>query len=259
MITMKPIIRMMSTALCLVALVACTGAAAAEGLQDLSAGQSGRLQLKSSNPESLWTLLRGDKGPEVAIAVDLLLPPEAAGSKVPAVVLSHGSEGVSSLYYDVWAKALLAEGYAVLIVDSFTGRGVNSIRGTTSQLTWNTTRNVSDALHSLKLLDTHPNIDGTRIFHMGWSRGELPVLTTMWPTLQATMLRPGLRWAGSIAVYPGCNLRWRFAPEQKITAPVLFLLGEADDMTPAAPCSEYASRLASDCLVQGVPRGSPRL
>ncbi|WP_233205552.1 hypothetical protein [Acidovorax sp. 56] len=65
-------------------------------LSDLSAGQTGRIEFTSSTPDQRWALIRGRLGPEVTVYGDLLMPTQASSGKVPAVVFSHGSEGVSS-------------------------------------------------------------------------------------------------------------------------------------------------------------------
>lgn len=117
----------------------------AEPLDDLSAGQTGRIEFISKTPAHRWALVRGRLGADVPIFGDLLMPADAQG-KVPALVFSHGSEGVSSLYFDVWAKALNAAGYAVFVVNSFKPRNEERVTGATKQLTWNTTANTTDAL-----------------------------------------------------------------------------------------------------------------
>ena len=216
----------------------------AEPVATLSAGQAGKIEFMSSTPTNRWTLARGEYGvPENPIMIwgDLLFPPNRSG-KVPAVVVSHGSEGVSSLYYDVWAKAFLESGWAVFIVDSQKPRGVGRNLGNL-QLLWNTTGNISDGLHALKVLATHPDVDAERIFHIGFSRGANAAYASAWPIYQDPILPSGVRYAGNIAVYPGCNLRYHEQETAPNPRPILMLLGEKDDMTPAPPCVQYAEQL----------------
>ncbi|MDL5039091.1 dienelactone hydrolase family protein [Comamonas sp. Y6] len=201
-------------------------------LDDLSGGQTGRIEFNSKTPDHRWALVRGRLGSDTPIFGDLLMPANAQG-KVPAVVFSHGSEGVSSLYFDVWAKALNAAGYAVFVVDSFKPRNEERVTGASKQLTWNTTANLADALYSLKLLATHPQIDSQHIYHMGWSRGGQAVLDAAWPTYQQHVVPVTVKWAGSIAVYPGCNMRYRVDQHNKLPSPLLMLLGEKDDISRA--------------------------
>ena len=219
--------------------------AAAAPLADLSGGQTGRVEFQSTTPDHRWALIYGRLGPVLTVYGDLLMPAKLTDGKVPAVVFSHGSEGVSSLYFDVWAKALTNAGYAVFVVDSFKPRGEDRVTGPTKQLTWNIMANTTDALYALKLLATHPQIDAGRIFHMGWSRGGQSVLDAAWPTYQQHVLPADVKWAGSVAVYPGCNMRYRVDHHGKLPAPILMLLGEKDEMTLPKPCMELADEYAA--------------
>lgn len=215
-------------------------------LTDLSGGQTGRIEFEASNPAHRWAMIRGQLGPKQTIYGDLLMPKNIAkGEKVPVMVMSHGSDGITSGMLDVWTKPLNDAGIAVFMVDSFNPRNVAKISGTGGQLTWNTTVNISDAVYALKLLSTHPGIDASRIYHMGWSRGGNAVTGAMWPTYRLPITgSESIKWAGSIAMYPGCNLRY-LNGASKISAPVLYLLGEKDEQTPALPCVEEAQKLAA--------------
>ena len=127
---------------------------------DLSDGQVGRIEFTSSNPTNRWAMIRGNLGESQTVFGDLLLPKTADTERVPAVVFSHGSEGISSVYFDVWARALNGAGIAVLVVDSFKPRGFDNILGATKQLSYDAqSSNIADALNALRLLSTHPRID----------------------------------------------------------------------------------------------------
>lgn len=220
--------------------------AVAAPLADLSAGQTGRIEFKASNPAHRWALIRGQLGPEQVLAGELLMPFKNIDGKIPVVVMSHGSDGITSGMYDFWVKELNKAGYAVFLVDSFTPRNTAKISGTEGQLTWNTTLNISDAIYALKLLSTHPKLDAKRIYHMGWSRGANAVTAAMWPNYRLPITNDeSIKWAASVALYPGCNIRHK-NPALKITSPVLYLLAEKDDMTPATPCIEEAEILIKE-------------
>ena len=209
-------------------------------------GQRHRIEFMASNPPHRWALIRGQLGPEQMITGDLLMPTKRVEGRIPVMVMSHGSDGITSGMHEVWAKPLNAAGYAVFMVDSFTPRNSAMIAGTGAQLTWNTTLNISDAVYALKFLSDHPLIDAARIYHMGWSRGGNAVTGAMWPNYQLPITKSEtVKWAGSVALYPGCNFRFN-NPTLKIASPVLYLLGEKDDMTPAQPCVEEAQLLAAE-------------
>jgi dienelactone hydrolase len=82
---------------------------------------------------------------------------------------------------------------------------------------------------------------------MGWSNGASTVLATAGV---AADLPAGLflRFA---AFYPGCEPLLR--QTWKASAPVLILIGQNDDWTPAPPCHELASRDAKDVTLIEYP------
>jgi dienelactone hydrolase len=221
-------------------------AASVEQIPTWNVGQKESIEFRASNPQHRWALIRGRLGPEQMITGDFLMPTKKVAGKIPVMVMSHGSDGITSGMHNVWAKPLNEAGFAVFMVDSFTPRKSPKIGGTGAQLTWNTTFNISDAIYALKFLSSHPLVDANRIYHMGWSRGGNAVTGAMWPNYQLPITKSEtVKWAGSIAVYPGCNLRYK-NPTLKIASPVLYLLGEKDDMTPSQPCVEEAQLLAAE-------------
>ena len=62
----------------------------------------------------------------------------------------------------------------------------------------------------------------------------LAALNTRHPAVAAASVKP----AFAVAFYPGCEAELKRGVETK--APLLMLVGEADDWTPAAPCHELA-------------------
>ena len=224
----------------------------AEPLADLSGGQSGRIEFQSTTPANRFALIRNNVAQIRSQVVwgDLYMPPNIPpGTKVPAMVMSHGTEGVANpghdTYVDLWVRTLNAHGMAAFLVDSFSPRTLGNMSGTkVSDI--NIAGNISDALHALKLLATHPQIDAQRIFHMGWSLGGGVVLDAAMPAIQKHVLPSGLGWAGSVSLYGGCNMKWRSDHLGVAKAPVLMLLGEIDDNTPAPACVDFAQTLARD-------------
>lgn len=70
-------------------------------------------------------ILSGRKnGKQVTIAGELRIP-TPGDDRLPAVVLLHGSGGVSGYVAD-WARELNATGLATFLIDGFTGRGIAS-------------------------------------------------------------------------------------------------------------------------------------
>lgn len=214
---------------------------------DFSAGPpSGRYAFASWTPKGLPELLRGDGGGEkVNIVGHLFLPATGAADKMPAVVLVHGSGGIYSAMLDFWPKQFNAAGIAVLSVDSFGPRGVQSTAEDQSQVPF--AADTADAFAALRLLASHPRIDPTRIAIMGFSRGGINTWRTAVERIIASQKLPGgLRFAAHIPTYSGgCTglFRLQVKPGVFSRSPMLWLHGDADDYTPIGPCQDYAERI----------------
>lgn len=224
----------------------CAPAAHAAPLSDLSDGQTGRIEYQSITPPSMWSYARRNMTDtkQVVVWADLLMPKNIVG-KVPALILSHGSSGVSPYAYEVWAKQMNEAGIAVFIVDSYKPRGIGETAQDQSVL--NPSAQVADALNALKLLATHPQIDASRIYNIGFSRGGSVAFYTAWPMYQKPVDTNGVKFAGHIPVYPGnCNIRYR-ADRDRATAPIFMALAdrENEDWQDTAVCERYSKELAA--------------
>ena len=166
----------------------------------------------------------------------------------PAVVIMHDCSGRgpgSSGAPDRWARELVGRGHVVLIPDSFTTRGhaggvctnPSPSRNEVSPL-----RRVRDAYAALAYARTLPHVDGHRVGLMGGSHGGTATLASMVAPDNDT--EPLARekhsgFAAAVALYPGCATRlgsWNASSVYRPAAPLLILIGEKDDWTPAEPC-----------------------
>jgi dienelactone hydrolase len=191
-----------------------------------------------------------------------LLRPLGTGP-FPAVVMLHDCSGRgphASGAAGRWGRLLASEGYVVIIPDSFAPRGFPDgvctlplDAPTVLPLT-----RAGDALVALAFLRTLPEVDGKHVGVMGGSHGGTTTLID-----DATPISPNAPFAAerqngfaaAIALYPGCAGRFggwdakRAGPTGPITdyvgayhpiAPLLILIGEQDDWTPAAHCAALA-------------------
>ncbi|MBI5523301.1 MAG: dienelactone hydrolase family protein [Desulfarculus sp.] len=203
------------------------------------------LQISSHTPRDLAQFLDANSArPQVTITGDLSLPGNASG-KVPAMVIVHGSGGVTDRREGEWARRLNQAGIAALVIDSFRPRGIGDTATNQGKLSiW---ANVADALAALRVLAADSRIDPNKIGIMGFSRGGRVVLLTALEPIVRVMVPPPLRFAIHVPLYPSCNLR--YISNQPTGAPLSMHLGETDDYTPAAPCLDYAQWFQS----KGVP------
>jgi dienelactone hydrolase len=138
----------------------------------------------------------------------------------PAVVLLHGCNGIRE-YYDVWAERLASWGYVTLQVDSFGPRGLSTACGDSNMVF----KRTYDAYDAKSYLGGLPFVDPKRIGVMGWSQGGSTTLTVLDQKRDDS-------FRSAVAIYPYCNLMLF-----DLNAPLLILIGEKDDWTPAVSCS----------------------
>jgi dienelactone hydrolase len=107
-------------------------------------------------------------------------------------------------------------------------------------------RRVRDAYAALAHLRTLPYVDGARVGLMGGSHGGSTTLTSMIaPDGDADLLAQERRagFAAAVALYPGCvasRRTWSTPGVYRPVGPLLILIGEKDDWTPAEPCRRLA-------------------
>jgi dienelactone hydrolase len=154
----------------------------------------------------------------------------------PAVVIGLGpqSSGASTR----WAQELVARGYVVMIPDSFTTRGRAS----------GVCTHASPDRATLAYARSQPYVDGHHVGLMGGSHGGTTTLHSM--TAPESEREPLARekregFAAAVALYPSCRVPlggWRAdgTGAYRSVAPLLILIGDADDWTPAEPCRKLA-------------------
>jgi dienelactone hydrolase len=160
--------------------------------------------------------------------------------KQPAVVLLHGAGGLGGPDSPVgeWARFLNETGYAAFLVDSWSGRGLQSLVTDTTR--FSQMSRMHDVFGALQVLASHPLIDSGKIAVMGFSHGGPAALYSSLKRFES-LYRSEARFAAHISVYGPCNTAYR--ADDEMTTPVLMLHGTGDNWVPSPPCNEYAARL----------------
>ncbi|HXR88254.1 MAG TPA: dienelactone hydrolase family protein [Stellaceae bacterium] len=195
-----------------------------------------------------------------------LYKPEGAGP-FPAIVMLHDCSGLGSRSSGAparWAQFLATQGYVVAVPDSFTPRGFAG--GVCSAPAGNATRKVdplpraTDAFATLAYLRRQAFVDGAHVGVMGGSHGGSTTLAVDATPVAAAPPAQNTRqaFAAAIALYPGCAARYanwgvkresgdhgkvvEFIGTYQAVTPLLILIGEKDDWTPAEHCRALAER-----------------
>ena len=173
-------------------------------------------------------------GHPVALEGRLFLP--GGHGPFPVVVWQHGSDSLDSASAVQWSgrlrDALAARGIGLFVLDSHSGRGIGHTMADQTQLS-GASRTV-DALRALEALARDKRIDPARIGHAGWGSGGNAAIRASHEPYAASVLPGGPRYAAHAALYPFCG--YRFERYEPAGAPLLFLLGGADNYTKAEFC-----------------------
>ncbi len=205
-----------------------------------SADQEVQFQSAPVKPTPLQERLAQARGeaPEVLPGVPLkgyLTRPQGDGP-LPAVVLLHGCGGIRPSVREAWPERLAAWGYVVLVVDSFSTRG---IKNTCDRLFVD---RVYDAYGALDFLSGYSFVDPERIALMGFSAGGIATLQAV--QLGAAEALMAQKFKAAIAYYPICSVS-----NGDMAVPTLILVGELDDWSPAEKCRKM--------MAQRSGKGSP--
>jgi dienelactone hydrolase len=162
----------------------------------------------------------------------IILPQDAP--PYPAVVVLHGCNGVSQATR-AWTRRLASWGYAALLIDSFSSRGIENVCGRGMELSGR--ERAKDALAAAAYLRTRPDIDPDRIGLFGYSHGGWSALAA---ARENAVTESGTTpFAAVVAYYPNCPPG---APP--FASDVQILIGDADDWTPAKRCIDLVARYA---------------
>lgn len=173
--------------------------------------------------------------PAAPSIVDGFLTKPAGPGPFPAIVHLHGCGGLADevkrggSHY--WSQRLASWGYAVLVVDSFTSRGINNTCSGESA------PRVADAYGALAWLARQPFVDATRIAVIGLSAGGIATLSIAEARDFELFENEGEHsFKAAVAFYPACM------SDNPMKIPTLILIGELDDWSPARACRATAAR-----------------
>lgn len=199
--------------------------------------------------------------PSVSAALDLpfTVSKPAGDGPFPAVVILHDCSGLGPRASGAtwrWSSLLTARGYVTIWPDSFVTRGHPRgvcIDGSPPRVSYR--QRAGDAYAALAHLRSLPYVDRNRVAVMGGSHGGSSTLAAI-ADIPENARGNDARFAAAIALYPACGRSiggWSvtrsnggraivgYAGAFKPLSPLLILIGDRDDWTPAEPCRRLAA------------------
>lgn len=151
----------------------------------------------------------------------------------PAIVILHGCAGIHLSVKETWPERLASWGYVVLVVDSFSTRG---IQNTCHSLLVD---RVYDAYGALEFLSMSGFVDPKRIAVMGFSAGGIAALEAV--QLGGAERPMEHKFKAAVAYYPICK-----AANGDMAVPTLVLVGDVDDWSPAEQCRKMMKQRSGE-------------
>lgn len=180
----------------------------------------------------------------VQLAAQLFKPANAASNvngRIPAVAIFHGCGGPGQNTARM-AGLLASWGYAALVVDSFSARGLKDICGRNWPTQADAESRAGDIDAALAWLGKQPGIDPHRLAVMGYSYGGgVAMLRALSAKPRDGAVSPA---RAVVLVYPDCALADSLGPSLRVRQPTLFAMGALDDWTPVSQCKAVIDRIA---------------
>jgi len=167
----------------------------------------------------------------------------------PMLILLHGCGGNDAYAQnrsEMWGELLRQQGYATLIVDSFAARGYTTVCNNATLVPYRD--RAEDIFAAAYMLAARSDVRADRIGVVGFSHGGGTALDAAVDYDKLKPWRERLSSRGKIVAvvgfYPGC----RETQDKDFIVPVLIMVGDSDDWTPARYCVGRTGGVA-----QGVP------
>lgn len=215
-----------------------------EPRRSLDADSSGEIYFASATPFDLDVILDGMRSALPTTATGRLYLPEGASPEhpVPAMVVLHGSGGISPGRERQYGEQLAANGYAAFVLDYYRPRGItDDTHYMLRVLSVTEFDALTDAYAALELLGTHPAIDAKRIGVMGFSYGGMAARFAMDARLRDALAPDAPPFAVHVDYYGPCFQDLGGA--RTTGAPLLTLRGDQDASNDLAACLEREAEL----------------
>jgi dienelactone hydrolase len=214
--------------------------------QTLAEGDSGEIYFPTFTPFDFDVLLAGAEHGRPTTGLGTLYLPETASpdAPVPGMVVLHGSGGIREGREQEYGKLLAENGYAAFVLDYYAPRGAtDDLAYMIRVLSVTEFDAIADAYAALRLLGTHPSIDGQRVGVVGFSYGGMAARFALDVRVKAKLAGAGPGFAAHVDYYGPCfqNL----GTTQTTGASLLTLRGDQDASNDMQACRLREEELRS--------------
>ena len=215
-----------------------------EPVERLAGDATGEIYYASATPYDFDVILSGMQHALPTTGLGTLTLPAGASPEgpAPAMVLLHGSGGITPGREHDYAKLMNEAGFAAFVVDYYAPRGVTRetdyMRKVISVTEFDA---ITDAYAALRLISTHPAIDGSRVGLAGFSYGGMATRFAMDERVREALAPEHPGFAAFVDVYGPCFQ----APgtQRNNGAPLLTLRGTEDASNDLPVCKKREDEL----------------
>lgn len=189
-----------------------------------------------------------DSADSTKVTAVYIWPNASSAKRVPGIVLLHGCGGLFKKSGSMgpreraWIDILKAEGWALLLPDSFGPRGHRYLCKTKDRPVTPEGHRQFDALGALKFMQSQPGINPKHIALMGWSNGAMTGLHAVMKGSPAEPQKGMSDFATAVLFYPGCKAIGKEFPTYAARFPTLIQHGSDDNWTLPTPCRRLVER-----------------
>jgi dienelactone hydrolase len=216
------------------------------GMFGIAAAQSSstkevqEIEFKSLNPRQYEDVVQ-EKWREITIKGKLFVPNNPISSKAPAMIILHGSGGISDGRELNYGEKFNSLGMYALVIDSYLSRGVDKMPHARRLFEISTFAQASDAVAGLNHLAKFPTIDDSKIGVIGFSFGGVTSYILNLENVISKISKNKIRFVANINVYGSCN--FNFETTKPTAAPFLFIGGEEDESLNLDACRKQYNLL----------------
>lgn len=208
--------------------------------QSSSTKEIQEIEFKSLNPRQYEDVIQ-EKWREITIKGKLFIPTNPIPPKAPAMIVLHGSGGISDGRELTYGEKFNALGMYALVIDSYLSRGVDKMPHARRFFEISPFTQAADAIGGLNHIANISEIDESKIGVIGFSFGGVTSYFLNLDNITSKISKTKNKFAANISLYGGCQLRFEAPKLTKI--PFLFVVGEKDESIDLEACQKKFTNL----------------
>ncbi|MCE2781826.1 dienelactone hydrolase family protein [Limnohabitans sp.] len=219
------------------ALLVVSGSSAA---QSASTKEIQEIEFRSLNPRQYEDVVQ-EKWREITVKGKLFVPNHPISPKAPAMIVLHGSGGISDGRELNYGEKFNRLGMYALVIDSYLSRGVEKMPHARRLFEVSPFAQAADAIAGLNHIAGINAIDESKIGVIGFSFGGVTSYYLNLDNITSKISRTNHKFAANISLYGGCQ--FSFETPKLTEIPFLLIVGEKDESLDLEVCKKKFNNL----------------